>query len=163
MGWHDRTEVKKGDLGEQIVAQWLLDRGIVPYHSLADKAHPFDFLCASQDKKTIYIVEVKAKSKRECYEDTGIEYHHYMDYTNIREKYGIQVYLFFVDEKLGEIYGNKLSILEQPKIVNGNSYPWVHKNKYGKTQIYFPLASMQREIAMLTDENIQGLLDLTSK
>lgn len=155
MEWHNMTTVKKGDIGEKIVSDWLISHGYIPYTPQAAGAHPFDKLCASRDKKTIFVAEVKSKPARTYYPDTGIDVRHYDDYKYIQSKYNIDVFLFFVDEDKRQIYGGKLSRLEtQTEIIhNGKkiSYPLEHRGI-----IYFPLSAMQI-IGELTDNQAASL------
>jgi len=161
MTWHEKTTVKKGDLGESLVDQFLISRGMIPYCPNVGGAHPFDRLLASRDKKTICIADVKAKARRNHYPDTGINKKNYDEYLFIMEKYNVPVFLFFVDEMEGCIYGNYLNILRQPKNVE-------YKNKILKyplsqnTIIYFPLCLM-RDICSLDEKNIEGLRRLSTR
>lgn len=98
----------------------------------------------------IRVVEVKSKPRRDKYPDTGIPTRHYDDYKHIENKYGIQVFIAFVDEVLKKIYGNFLEELEKPE----GRYPLRYANV-----IYFPLSKM-RDITMLTDEQCAELTAL---
>ena len=101
-------KLEKGKLGEAIVDMYLMDRGVIPYKPvLEEAAHPFDRLCASRDKRRLFVVEVKAKPARYAYPDTGINISHWNDYTNIQDTYRIDVYIFFVDEERREVYGGE--------------------------------------------------------
>lgn len=148
MSWETRLE--KGRIGERIVDAWLESKGYVPYRPIDGVAHPFDRLVASRDKKTIRVVEVKAKPRREKYPDTGIPTTHYNDYKHIQDKYGIQVFIAFVDEVLKKIYGNFLDELDKPD----GRYPL----RYADVT-YFPLSKML-DIKRLTDEQCAELAAL---
>lgn len=154
MNWNDKPSVKKGAIGEDIVDQWLLKRGFIPYRPIADCAHPFDRLVASKNKSTIVIVEVKSKPRRNLYPDTGIDIRHYDDYSLVFEKYKIPIFLAFVDEKSQSIYGQFLSELNKPSVVEGHEYPW----RWDRI-IYFPLEAM-RTIAPLTQGQTASLAAL---
>ncbi len=78
--WGERTSAQKGALGEQIVDRYLVEQGYIPYGSLIDGAHPFDRLCASRDKREVFIADVKSKACRLFYPDTGIGLRHYQEY-----------------------------------------------------------------------------------
>lgn len=134
---------KKGTLGEYIVDKYLLGKNIIPYLPSSDfeGAHPFDRLCATRDKKNVFIAEVKTKASRNYYPDTGFDLRSYKQYKFIENKYGIEIWVFFVDENIKKVYGNKLSKLETPTEITYNG-----KNlKYPLTQnniIFFPLEYM---------------------
>jgi hypothetical protein len=147
MEFNQLPTVQKGYMGEAEVDKYLIGKGIVPYSPITGVAHPFDRLCASQDKKRIFIAECKAKASRSRYPDTGINLSSYQDYKNIMEIYKIDVWLFFVDEYLKKIYGNSLSELEKPREIiipwrGPTNYPLIDRSKYGKDIIYFPLVAM---------------------
>lgn len=161
MKWNDKPSVQKGSIGERIVDEWLIGLGWVPYRPIADAAHPFDRLVASKDKKRIVVVEVKSKPRREAYADTGIDYRHYQDYLGIWQSYNITVFLAFVDEKQGRIYGEFLSRLNKFRIVDGNVYPWRPRPNQRPDIVYFPLEAM-RQIGDLTGSQISSLSALRS-
>lgn len=147
MNWDDKTTTKKGNIGERLVHSFLLNKKITPYVPISKQAHPFDSLCASQDKRRIFIVEVKTKEARKYYQDTGINVSHYNDYTYIQNKLQIPVWIFFVDADNKKIYGNKLSELEKPQTINKNEYPLTQKGI-----IYFPLINT-KTICELSDDD----------
>ena len=163
MDFKDLPQTRKGTLGELELDKFLISRNIIPYQPIADKAHPFDRLCASSDKKKLYIVECKTKASRSTYPDTGINKRNYKDYVYIRDKYGIDVWLFFVDEFRSEIYGNLLTELEKPYTVIHNNmvihYPWIQATQYDTAIIYFPLERMLKisDISADVTEQMKGL------
>lgn len=160
--WADRPEVRKGNVGEGLVDDFLRGKQVIPYRPDYDGAHPFDRLCATVDKKTIFVADIKTKAQRERYADTGIDLAHYGDYKHIELKYGLRVFIFFVDEKVRQIYGNWLSLLEAPVELESRagravSYPL----KQGSI-IYFPLANMQ-PISDVTLEKARELMALSTR
>ena len=155
------NNLNKGNYGEGLVDQILIKKGIIPYKPVVNRAHPFDRLCATSDKKTLFIAEVKTKARRNWWPDTGFNYSHYLGYREIQEKHRLDIVIFFVDEGMGKIYGGKLSRIAQEhdvvwkgKIVN---YP-----KKEKRIIYFPLEIMTT-YADLTFEDIELLKQSSSR
>lgn len=148
MQFKDLPQTRKGELGEQELDKFLVSRRIIPYKPIVDQAHPFDRLCASSDKKKLYIAECKTKASRSAYPDTGINKRNYEEYVYIRNKYGIDVWLFFVDEFRMQIYGNLLTELEMPHTVIHNNrtlkYPLMQSSWDGTPIIYFSLEQMQK-------------------
>ena len=158
MDWEDKETVKKGNIGERLVNDYLHKIGLIVYEPITDGAHAFDKLVA-KGKERLIIAEVKTKAKRSYYPDTGINYRHYLEYKKISENHNLPVWLFFVDEVLGEIYGGKLSDLEQPNSyeLNGKnySYPVVNGSDNDKI-IYFYQPSM-KSVCKLTPEQIEEI------
>jgi len=156
--------VKKGALGEFIVDALLSKKNIVPYHPVFDGPHPFDRLCASLDKKRLYIIEVKTKARRTHYPDTGINIRHYNEYKYVRDHYNIPVFLVFVDEGERRIYGNFLTKLEKPKAVATERWhaPIVNYPLEENGIIYFPLNSMI-DIAKLDEREAEKLKELSAR
>lgn len=146
------TNLKRGQTGEQIVKKHLQRLGYVIYQPSEGKAHPFDFMCATENKRELFIAEVKTKPSRLYYPDTGIDERHYRDYCHIRDTYNMEVLLFFLDEVKQQIYGNSLTELMRPQRIThaGKSltYPL-----HSKGILYFPLLNMQ-VIANLSDAEL---------
>jgi hypothetical protein len=155
--WQDMTTVKKGDLGEKIVDDYLLSKGIIPYKSISQTAHPFDRLCATSNKKNIFIAEVKSKAKMKYYPATGFNLNHYKQYKYIQEKYNIKIMVYFVDEKLNKVYGNYLNILSKETEYKNKKYPIILKNNI----IIFPECNMI-DICNITDDYSNELKKLTN-
>jgi len=155
--WEEKTTVKKGDYGENLVHSFLESKGYVMYLPTTKKAHAFDRL-AVRNKTEILIVECKTKARRTYFEDTGIDIRHYEEYIHITNKYHLHLFIFFIDEYLGEIYGNFLVELVKPKFIKGKQYPLEHKNI-----IYFPLENMKRDIAKLNKEDTKYLINNSTR
>lgn len=133
----------------------------VPYAPICEGRHPFDRLVASRDKRKIFIADCKAKARRNWYPDTGIDRRHYQEYKEIAERYQMDVFLFFVDESEGRIYGNFLSELEKPAAITVRNTIHKYPKEEGRI-IYFPLAHM-KEIASITEEQAQELQRLSTR
>lgn len=155
MNWQDKQTVKKGNIGEEIVNDYLTNKGWVVYEPITDKAHGFDRL-VSIDRKRLVIAEIKTKARRNRFPDTGIDFKHYIEYKQISERHNLPVHLFFVDEMLGQIYGEALTVLEKPDCHEHKgeylSYPMVKQHKDSKI-IYFYQPKM-KVIHTLTEEQI---------
>lgn len=151
MNWDERKEVQKGNLGEELVERYLAGRGYVVYRPTTGP-HPFDRLCASKDKRSIFVAEIKTKPRRKFYPDTGFDQRHNHDYINIAMKHSMDVFVYFVDEVEGWIYGGELlSNLHRPRqLMHGGKllqYPW----SIGGI-IYFPLSAMEKIAALPPSE-----------
>jgi len=162
--FNERASSKKGKVGERLVDAWLRDQGYVPYAPVVEnKAHPFDRIVASENKREIFVAECKTKPARTEYHDTGIDVRHYNDYKHIMEKYGLGIFLFFVDEDKREIYGGYLAELdcqcheEKPDGSRLLSYPLVR----GGIR-YFPLSAML-PVCQLTDDEVAEIKPYTRR
>lgn len=164
MNWQARQTVRLGNLGEQIVDEYLARKGVIPYAPAADGAHPFDRLCAYK-KTRIFIAETKTKPRRLKYPDTGISLKHYVEYKQIERTHSLDVWLFFVDSDHAQVYGGKLKDLEMPAHVEHNGGWLVYPMTWGGEQsatIYFPLCNM-KVIAELTEEQVEQLKGLSGR
>jgi len=152
-----------GQIGERLIDEFLRQKGFIPYYPQPGAAHPFDRLIATPDKRRICIVEVKTKCRREAYDDTGIDQRHFDDYQRITFRYNLQLFLAFVDAKVGQIYGNwwheLLKTRESPRSVLlpngqrfGESYPWTDRGI-----VYF-LRSSMKTLHVLTEEQRAEIL-----
>jgi len=148
--WSSKTTVKKGDYGELLVDKFLESKGYVCYFPKTDGPHWFDRL-AVKDKSKVIAAEVKTKARMNKYPATGFNKKHYLEYKRIYENHKIHVFVFFVDEMLGKIYGNFIQKLEQPQFIGGNKYPM----EIGDV-IVFPLINMT-DIATLSQEDVKYL------
>jgi len=145
----------KGQLGETIVRRKMEAKGWVCYAPFTPGAHAFDGL-AVKDKSMCLAFDVKSKSRRNNYEDTGINVAHFEVYKRFSERHLMPFWLFFVDEIMGEIYGNTLKALSVP--FRGRfDYP----AQFGGV-VYWPLARMHK-MHTLTAEECAQLAALTQK
>ena len=161
MGFHDRLTTRKGALGEQIARRHLESRGLIVYAPLTDGAHLFDFLCANKQKQSIVAAEVKTKPRRLYFPDTGVDLRHYRDYMAVQSKYGVDVFLYFVDEHERRIYGNKLTALIAAREVEHNGKTLTYPME-SRGIIYFPLCAMI-EVASLSTEDAEAISALSTR
>lgn len=154
MSFQAKETTKKGNIGERIVKEYLSKHNYIAYTTdNTEHAHCFDMI-AMRGKDEMIIVEVKAKAKRDCCPDTGINLKHYNEYKAISAKHNIPIFLVFVDEKLGEVYGDWLSKIDKDTTFN---YPKVFNHGYkGEPIIYFYQPNM-RKLATLTPSEIREL------
>ena len=113
--------------------EYLERKGYIVYEPQTGGAHGFDKL-AVLDKRQAIIAECKSKARRNKYADTGINIRHLEEYEYISNKHNLPVFIFFVDESIGKIYGNTLKRLLVPCVIDGKQYPSREKGI-----IYFPL------------------------
>lgn len=128
----------KGEAGELIVRAHLERKGWIVYKPHTDGAHAFDILAIFQKKKAI-AMDVKSKCRMNFYPATGIDQRHFEEYTAFSEKHRMPFWVVFVDEGLRTVYGNVLSQLEVPRVVDGKQYPLM----LGKIRLW-PLEAMKR-------------------
>lgn len=152
---------KKGVFGENIVREYLESNGWIVYEPITDKAHAFDKLCI-KDKINIVIAEVKTKARMNKFNATGIDVRHYKEYCNIKDKYNIPIFIFFVDEYTKAIYGNKLSELQKEYKAKDGIYPKYIDTRNNKRIILFSLEIM-KHIYNLTDNEVEYLKKESSR
>lgn len=154
--WNDKIQVKKGNYGEKLVKNYLESKGWVVYNPETDGPHGFDKLYV-KDKKHLVIVEVKTKTRLNKWNATGFDIKDYEGYLFIQNKYGLEVFIFFVDEHLKSIYGNKLSVLKEKYIAKDGVYPMKLKNI-----IVFSLETMKTS-SKISDEDSLYLKEHSSR
>ena len=144
----------KGEIGEQIVKAWLEKKGLVVYRPETEGVHAFDML-AIKDKRCCVALDVKSKARRNKYPDTGIDLRHYETYTAFSEKHNMPFWIVFVDEMIGEIYGNTLAELDKPRTDSGKQYPLRWNGRDGKTTVYWPLSAMKHVHTLTEAERLK--------
>ena len=77
------------------------------------------------------------------------------------KNYGIRVFLFFVDEMNGKVYGNFLDELEKPQAVTHSGRKLYYPLRQ-KDIIYFPLKSMI-VVGHLTEKQIKILREYSTR
>jgi len=155
--WEDRIEVKKGNFGEAIVRDYLEKNGWVVYEPKTNGPHAFDKMCI-KDKQHIIIAEVKSKARMNKFNATGFDLRHYNEYQFIKNKYGIDVFCFFVDEALEGVYGNSLSVLEKPYTAKDGTYPKIFWDKI----IIFSLEVM-KPVCSLDEKQVEFLKEASRR
>lgn len=156
--WDKKTNVIKGNFGEEIARKYLEDKGWIVYSPETKGPHCFDRLCV-KNKRNMIIAEVKTKARRKFRADTGFNLKNWNEYKFIHQKYGIEIFFFFIDEFLGEMYGSKISSMMQERLIieKGKEikYPLIDRGI-----IYFPLVDMVN-IQKLNAEQIEFLRNKT--
>ena len=146
--------LRKGEIGEQIVKPYLEAKGYVVYRPATEGAHAFDAL-AIRSKEHCIAYDVKAKAMMNKYPATGVNLSHFMCYWKFSQKHHMPFWLFFVDEMLGQIYGNNLDELEKHRHVDGVDYPFVLNTRKDDIRLW-PLEAMLK-VTDLTDEQKAAL------
>jgi hypothetical protein len=163
--FNQQVMVTKGQIGERIFDEIALQQYYV-YKPTEGSRHPFDRLLINRagngDFGPVAIVDVKAINHRRGRLDTGVSISHYREYQALSDVTGLPVYLVFVDERAGKIYGNLLDELSRPMTIARNNKQWEYpliedlETAVGGQVIYFSLVKMQH-LAYLTDEQINEL------
>lgn len=144
--WQSRKEVKKGNIGEQIIREYLENKGYIVYEPVTEKAHHFDKVI-SKNKKFLAIAEIKTYERLLFLEETGINTKNYNEYLDIKN---IDVFVFFVDYITKSIYGNKLSELNKEVVIKNKKFPYIMNCKTGSKTMFH--LSIMKEISKLTDD-----------
>ena len=85
---HKSFEValKKGEIGEQIIREYLEKKGWIVYFPFTkDKAHAFDIL-ATKNKEKVFALDVKTKARLNNWPAQGINIKSYKEYLSFRRK-----------------------------------------------------------------------------
>jgi hypothetical protein len=132
---------RKGTIAEEYVRDVLITKGWHIYAYAAQQSHPVDMLAFTPDNRLV-AVEVKCKSARLYYPDTGIDLNDYHAYHNFQMQHNVPILILFVDNYRKQVYGNYLDELSQPQTIVDNKreliYPMI-VDQY----VYFPLQVMQ--------------------
>ena len=119
-----QTALKKGEIGEDIVREYLESKGWIVYSPITkDKAHYFDQL-ATKDKKKVIAIDVKTKARLNKWAAQGINIKHYQEYMRFVNDTNIPFYLVFVDDKNGDVHCQELKKLSNPISVNNKIIAW---------------------------------------
>jgi Holliday junction resolvase len=163
MSFKEKTSSKKGSYGEELVKNFLEQKGFVVYAPLTDAPHSFDFLCMSGDKKDFFAVEVKSFARRLKYKDVGIDQRHYEAYLHFKKKSGFKVFIMFVCHIQKAVFMASLDKLQQEYIdkKNRKTYPCFENNKGNRKRVYFHFDTMSK-VATLTEQQARKLAELSN-
>lgn len=104
--------LKKGELGEAIIREYLESKGWVVYCPVTkDRAHCFDQL-ASKDKEQLIMLDIKTKGRLNKWNATGINIKSYREYIKFSEKLAVPFYLVFIDDKSGDVFCQEIRKLK---------------------------------------------------
>ena len=109
--WKSLLEVKKGDIGEDIIIDYLNKKGFAVYAPSYSKPHWIDIF-ATRNKNELYAIDVKTKARFNKWNAQGFDYNDYESYKRLQNLYKLKVFIFFIDDKNGNIHCadlNKLS------------------------------------------------------
>lgn len=118
MDWHEKKEVKKGDIGEELVKQYLETKKFILYKPISNGSHKIDYFCHSGNEKKVICAEVKTKRRMAMKPKTGFNLSSYNHYLDMKTKHNIDTFVFFVDDFEKKIYGQWLSKLTEFEIIN---------------------------------------------
>ena len=129
------TQLQTTKLGyaaeEMLINEFITSKGYTPFTPSNEGSHQIDALAFGKNGIE-WMLDVKAKSRRLHYSDTGIDladYHKYMSYDK-------PVYILFADILTGTVYGNWISKLTPNRENNIMYFPLDEMKEYRKlTQI----------------------------
>lgn len=95
----------KGDIGEMIIKDFLVKEGLTVY-TIEDqnKPHSHDMFACDYSADTFFALDVKTKARLNKYNATGINESHYRKYLKIKNDHNMPFFIYFVDEKMGDIH-----------------------------------------------------------
>lgn len=107
------VSLQKGGIGEQIICSYLHSRGWITYRPTElNKAHFVDII-ATKGKEKVIAVEVKTKARLNKWAAQGINIKAYKEYLNFIDCSCMPLYLFFIDDKCGDVYWQDLLKLSE--------------------------------------------------
>lgn len=109
--WENRKEVKKGNIGEDIVMNYLHSNGFVLYKPITDGSHKIDYFCHSGKDKQVICAEAKTKRRMALRPATGFNIDSYNHYIEMKSKHNINTFIFFIDDFEKCVYGQWLHLL----------------------------------------------------
>jgi hypothetical protein len=116
--------LKKGEIGEGIIRQYLEDKGWIVYFPFTkNKAHYFDML-ATKNKEQVLALDVKTKARLNKWNAQGINIIHYNQYIKFAQSTNISFFIIFIDDKLGDVHSAELLKLKNPIYPNENIIAW---------------------------------------
>lgn len=136
-----KTALKKGEIGEQIVQEYLERRGLVVYRPVTNGAHSFDMM-AIRNRQNAVAIDVKAKARLNKWRATGVNQRHFEEYRAFSEHHNMPFWLFFVDEYEQRVYGNNLRVLETLYRAEKVTFPHIMHTKTGTDIRLWHLDSM---------------------
>jgi hypothetical protein len=121
--FEDKPQYKKGTLGEEIVKSMFREKGWMIYSPEKNGPHYFDIL-ATWNKEKVIAIDVKTKARLNIKPATGIDLKHYKDYQRFSSTHNIDFYLFFIDDKNGDIHYQEIKQLKDPFIIKEKIICW---------------------------------------
>jgi len=119
-----QIKLQKGELGEQIISNYLEKKGWIVYRPFTkDKAHYFDMLC-TYNKEKVIAIDVKTKARLNKWNAQGINIKSYNEYLNFVKTTSVNFYLIFVDDKTGAVHLADLIKLKNPIYPNEKIIAW---------------------------------------
>jgi hypothetical protein len=116
--------LKKGDIGEKIIQEYLENKGWIVYRPFTkNKAHYFDILCTFEKEKVLAI-DVKTKARFNKWEAQGINVKSYNEYINFIKTTNVPFFLFFIDDKNGDVHIADVTKLDEPIYPTYNIIAW---------------------------------------
>lgn len=141
MSWHNKKEVKLGNIGERIVRELIEKYGYVHYGAFTNAPHLIDFFCL-RDGKDLFCIEVKTKKRMAKMDYTGFNTRHFEEYKNLCDIHNVDLIIIFVDDFEECIYSAKLSEIRE------------HGKEFAGVTV-FPLSLMKFIRRLTKDELIE--------
>lgn len=154
--WNNKIEVKKGNIGEDIIQEYFENEGYVIYKAVTDKSHPVDLL-AFKNNLLEFAIEVKTYPKYKIHHYTGVNENNYNSYIDFFKKNNKDVFLIFIDIDMKKIYGNFISKLIEEVLIDGEIYPSLKQTKTKGNKMVFHLSMLENLNIQLEDEIIKKI------
>ena len=146
--WNERNKVKIGDIGEDMIKDYLEKKGYIIYKPISNCSHPIDII-SFNNTDSMSFNEVKVKPRRWRYNDTGVDLRSWRRYVKLINEYKTNLNIYFIDEYENCIY----SIFLNDIYKNGQ-----YKVSTTDQIVYFDLEQTQF-IRFLTHDEIELFKD----
>jgi hypothetical protein len=135
--WNQKPQVIKGDIGEQIIDNFLIDEEYHLFAPVKNRSHIFDRYAISITKNKHFYFDVKTKARFNNWEAQGVNEDAYLKYIEVSEKLNVPFYIFFIDENSGDVHSvdiikkkDKLFHIPMKKESKVKIVAWLLKDMY---------------------------------
>lgn len=117
MDWKDQKQVKKGDIGEKIIHNYLSKKLLTIYSPTTQNSHICDGI-VFKSEKLFFLYDVKTKGKTNIHNAQGIDKIHFNRYNELMNQLKIPFFIYFVDDHNGDVHLADLQKLNVKGYIN---------------------------------------------
>jgi len=136
MEFNQTNKFKKGNIGEEIISELLEFKGWNVYRpNNNNTSHLIDIIAIKNN--TTIAVDVKTKARFNKFNAQGINFNHYEKYKQYMIENNHNVYVFFIDDKIGDIH--LLDLKNEPNgiVFQEKKYPYTLIKRWNLDDLIF--------------------------